>query len=245
MFDYVLNDSAKPALLKDRINYEVMGTNEWKHVHTLNKINNDTIIFYLNNNQIDHHYKPESHLPPTPGFIEQEIDFKERSDNSYGHPWKVIDSSLDISNGLSFFSMPFDKPFELNGSFFGKLNVSINKKDFDLSVTIFELKADETYFRLLGRSNLIRASYSKNRSQRRLLEPGKVESIPVNNSFFTSKRINAGSRLVLVLCVNKNPNWQINYGTGKEVSTETIDDAKIPLKIKWYNNSFIEIPVLK
>jgi hypothetical protein len=37
----------------------------------------------------------------------------------------------------------------------------------------------------------------------------------------------------------------LNYGTGKEVSDETILDAKEPLKIKWYNDSFVKIPVLK
>ncbi len=35
---------------------------------------------------------------------------------------------------------------------------------------------------------------------------------------------------------------QLNYGTGKNVSDETIKDAKEPLQVKWYNDSFIEIP---
>ncbi len=33
--------------------------------------------------------------------------------------------------------------------------------------------------------------------------------------------------------------------TGKEVSDETIDDAKIPSQIKWYINSVIRVPVYK
>ena len=45
--------------------------------------------------------------------------------------------------------------------------------------------------------------------------------------------------------VNKNPFSELNYGTGKEVIKETISDASIPLKIKWYTESFIEIPVWK
>jgi hypothetical protein len=113
----------------------------------------------------------------------------------------------------------------------------------DISVTIYELTPDEKYFKLSGKGTLIRASYSKNRVQRQLLEPGKVETIPINNSYFTSKKIGAGSRLVVVLAVNKSKDWQINYGTGKDVSDETIDDAKIPLQIKWYNSSIISVPV--
>jgi hypothetical protein len=32
-------------------------------------------------------------------------------------------------------------------------------------------------------------------------------------------------------------------GTGKDVSDENLSDATEPLKIKWYNDNFIRIPV--
>ncbi len=50
---------------------------------------------------------------------------------------------------------------------------------------------------------------------------------------------------MIVINVNKSPFEQINYGTGKEVNTETIKDAGQPFKIKWHNHSFIKIPVWK
>ena len=45
--------------------------------------------------------------------------------------------------------------------------------------------------------------------------------------------------------VPKNSAYQINYGTGNEVSDESIADAKEPLKVKWRNDSFIKIPIWK
>jgi hypothetical protein len=90
-----------------------------------------------------------------------------------------------------------------------------------------------------------RASYAKDKSKRQLLHPGKIESIPYSKTFFVSKKISAGSKLVVLLGINKSPDWQINYGTGKDVSAETISDAKEPLEIKWYGNSSIKIPVYK
>ncbi len=45
-----------------------------------------------------------------------------------------------------------------------------------------------------------------------------------------------------MLTVNKNDFAQINYGTGKDVSDETIADAK-PLHVEWHNSSFIDIPL--
>ena len=60
-----------------------------------------------------------------------------------------------------------------------------------------------------------------------------------------SKKISVGSKLVVIINVNKNPDWQINYGTGKDVSDETIEDAKVPLQVKWYNNSVIKVPLMR
>jgi uncharacterized protein len=62
---------------------------------------------------------------------------------------------------------------------------------------------------------------------------------------FMSRKVIKGSKLLLVVGVNKSPDWQINYGTGKDVSDETIKDSGIPLEVKWYNDSYVEIPVYK
>ena len=49
----------------------------------------------------------------------------------------------------------------------------------------------------------------------------------------------------MVINIIKEPFTEINYGTGKNVSEETIADAKEPLIIKWYNDSYIKIPIKK
>jgi uncharacterized protein len=46
----------------------------------------------------------------------------------------------------------------------------------------------------------------------------------------------------VLLDVDKNPFAQINYGTGKDVSDESIQDAGAPLAICWHSNSFINVP---
>jgi hypothetical protein len=58
-----------------------------------------------------------------------------------------------------------------------------------------------------------------------------------------SRALQQGSRLVLVLTVIKGNDRQINYGSGKDVSAETIKDAGAPLVIKWYGDSYVELPV--
>jgi putative CocE/NonD family hydrolase len=242
-FDYILKDSSKPAILKDKVNYQVMGTNEWKHSPSLSKMNNDTLHFYFSNEHVASNYKLVT-KPESAEFIRQKIDFKDRSDTTQSwEQTQIIDSAVNVFNSITFISPVIDQPFEINGAFTGTLITGINKKDMDVSIALYELRSDGTYFTL---SNFLgRASYAKDRSKRQLLQPGKIETIPYNKSFFVSKKISAGSKLIVVLGINKNPNWEINYGSGKDVSKETISDAKEPLKIKWYGNSDIKIPVYK
>ncbi len=48
-----------------------------------------------------------------------------------------------------------------------------------------------------------------------------------------------------MLSVIKEPGREINYGTGKIVSEESIADAKVPLKITWFADSYLDLPVHK
>ena len=77
-----------------------------------------------------------------------------------------------------------------------------------------------------------------------MLEPGKLERLDFASSLrMTSRRLARGSRLVLVASVVKNPRQQINYGTGNDVSDESVADAGEPLTIRWFAGSYVEFPV--
>jgi len=173
------------------------------------------------------------------------VNFADRktTNNSDYYPYPIIKQTLDDTSGLFFLSEPFNESFSIDGTFAGVLKASINKKDMDIGVVFYEALPDGRYFHLsyyLGR-----ASYAKDMSSRKLLTPGKVESIPFDRCRMVSRQISKGSRLLVILNINKNPDAQINYGTGKDVSDETIEDAKTPLNIKWYTDSYINIPVWK
>lgn len=235
--DYILKGKPKPDILKDRVNYQVMGTNEWKHSPSLQKINNDTLTFYLDKQKLS------SKKPVKKCFEKQTVDFNDRErQNNYFTP-SIIFDTLDVSNGLVFTTDPFQTEFEMNGSFTGKLWATINKKDMDVSLALYELMPNGKYFfltRFVGR-----ASFAKNNSKRQLLQPNKKELMPFDNTRFVSKKFGKGSRIVILLNVNKHPFEIINYGSGKAVSDETIKDSGVPLQIKWHNDSFIIVPIWK
>lgn len=242
-FDYVLKGGKKPELIKDKINYEVMGANQWRHAPSLERMSNDPLTLYLTNSKEGNHYKLGASKPGSKSSLDMEVNLAERTSGFNYYPFPIIRDSLDLANTLSFISEPFKEPISVSGTFSGMLKASINKKDMDIIVTLFEVTPEGRYFQLsyfLGR-----ASYAKDMSKRNLLVPGKTESIPFERTRMTSRQLSKGSRLLVVLNINKDSFHQVNYGTGKDVSDETIMDAKEPLKIKWYNDSFIKIPASK
>ena len=110
-------------------------------------------------------------------------------------------------------------------------------------MALYEIMPNGKYFfltRYIGR-----ASYAKNFSKQQLLKPNKKEEIPFDNTRFVSKKISSGSRLAILLNINKHPFEIINYGSGKEVTDETIMDATEPLQVRWHCDSYIKIPVWK
>lgn len=186
------------------------------------------------------------HITNTDEFIRYEMDFSERLDYQKDFEYeklKIIDSTLSVDNQLAFATEPFLSEFELCGQFTGKLKLITNKKDLDIRIVFYEIGKDGTFFNL---SNYLgRASYSKNREKRILLRPNTKEEIIIKNSTFTSKLISEGSRILALISINNNPNWQVNYGSGKRVSDETMKDGIEPLKIKWLTDSYLEFPVFK
>ncbi|QWT86470.1 CocE/NonD family hydrolase [Chryseobacterium sp. PCH239] len=238
-FDYILKGGKKPEILKDRINFQVMNTNTWKHVAHLDKMHNSSLKFYLQDKK---NTSSVFNKPETKNFTTQIVDLKNRDQKDTYYKVSKKDS-IKMTNSVAFESEVLDKDIIMSGNLSGVFNVSINKRDFDTDTSLYQIQPD-------GKSSLlsthiVRASYAKNNEKRQLLEPNKMEQIPINNSYFMSKKIEKGSKLLLLVGVNKSPNWQINYGSGKDVSDETVKDSGKPMEIKWYNDSYVEIPVYK
>lgn len=248
-FDYILKDSVRPGILKDIVNFEILGDNKWMHVSSLNEMYNDSLVFYLNNVANNDKYSLVNAKPKQLDSIEQIVDlkdrtsFKETGEEIMAFPSLLLDSLKKYPEQLRFETMPFESSFVLSGSFIANIVASINKKDFDILIDLYELMPNGKYLALSR--NIQRVSYAKDKTVRTLLHPNKIETIKLENTFITCKKIEKGSKLIAIIGVNKNQNWEINYGTGKEVSQEDMNDAKVPMKIKWFNSSFLNLKILE
>lgn len=238
--DYVMRGGPKPALLKDRVDFEVMGANEWQHAPSLAQMTQRQIPFYFSSTM-----EGGRHVLTRKkgnGTVIETVDFADRStwNNVHSYPGSIIETKLEGKiTEMVYASEPFTKEQVISGAFSGELHITLNKKDADLGLTVFEQLPDGRLFHLaywLGR-----ASYAGHPEKRILLTPGKATRVP----FFTSvvsRLMVPGSRLVVLLDVDKNPFSQINYGTGEEVSEESIKDAGVPLTVRWHGNGFINVP---
>lgn len=249
-FDYVFKGAPKPRILQDQVNYEVMGANVWKHAPSVAGMAARTQRFYLGgaSDRYTLDYKPATSAL----FVTQTVDLTDRTDVERFFPpgpmidqaldeWPIVDTAPNIANSLMFVSAPFTKAPEVSGLFSGRLEFVANKQDFDFGVTLFEVTAENRYFQLAYVWH--RASYAKDRSHRQLLVPGRRTRIAFHAGRLTSRQFQPGSRLAVLLGVIKQPGEQINYGTGKDVSDETIADAGAPLVVQWAGTSFINVPV--
>jgi hypothetical protein len=242
-FNYTLKGGAKPAILADKINYEVTGANVWKHAPSIAAMATESARYFLSaelDGRADHAYRLST--TATAGAIPLSVDLADRRDVDAQTPGGgVQDKGLDSANGLVFLSQPLATATEMSGLFSGHLEFIANKSDFDLEVRLFELSAAGDYFQLAPYWS--RASSVQDLTHRHLLSAGKRQSLDFSSIRLMSRMLKAGSRVVAVLSIIKEPGREINYGTGKEVVDESIVEAKTPLQISWFGGSYLDLPV--
>ena len=170
-FDYVLKGGPKPEILKDRINFQVMGANAWGHAPTLAKMSDRNLDLYLSDTTQDGHHRLMQTAPAQRGYVPETVDFADRTTVNNLYPTARLSEKIDAPGALWYMSDPITQPLSINGQITGTLRASINKRDMDFSMAVYEVMPDGRYFQLAY--YLGRASYARDMSHRRLLKPEK------------------------------------------------------------------------
>lgn len=241
-YAHLFQGGERPALLKDKVNYQVMGADTWRHAPGLEAMSPSRLRLHFDPAQVAGRHGLSTRPARSRDDITLRVDLADRSDADREFPPPMILSpELESSDAIVLASEPMEAAVEFAGLFGAHLEFSTNKRDFDLSLGLYEQLADGSYLQLSY--VLARASQLQDRTRRELLEPGRRYRWDVAAGRLAGRRLAPGSRLVAVLGVPKYPGVQINLGSGKPVADETLADAGEPLRISWYAGSYLDIPV--
>jgi putative CocE/NonD family hydrolase len=242
-FDHVLGGSAAPPLLSAPVNYEVMGANEWRHAASIDAMATGTLRFYLDPAASGEVHHLSQHKISKPSFVHQTVSLRNRKDAAWMPSLDLISKMLATHNQVLYESDPLPKPIELDGLFSARLDFSVNKMDVDLNILLYEHQANGDYVRLFSPTDEIRASYSRDRAHRHLLKAGERQALNFRGERLTSRLLQPGSRVVMILGIGKRPDRELNYGTGNDVSEESIADGAPAIKVRWFSDSYVDLPV--
>jgi uncharacterized protein len=243
-FNSIFKSDPLPALVQQgRVNMEIAGADQWIHAASVDAIAGAPRRLYLEAEREDSGYR----LAPGHGksikFVTQRMDLKDRSDADWRPAGSFVSKTIEAHNGLVFVSKPLTKPLDVAGALAGELDLVTNKMDLDLTLTLYERTNEGENILLTNPGYQFRSSYVHDRVHRRLLQAGTRQRIRFVSDRPFARRLKPGSRVVLVLALNKRADQEINYGSGNDVSADSIADAGPPVRVQWFNDSFIEIPI--
>lgn len=237
---HVLQGAPRPALLQGRVNLQVMGADRWRHAPGLQAVHGKALRLFL-----DTRGRGDTHrlLPVAAaggGRTQLAVDLADRRDADLP-PDTLRPEQLPSRHAIRFVSDPMPSETEIAGSLHGEFDITPSRQDVDLNVALYEQTARGDLL-LLFEPYDFRASYAGHRETRRLLRAGQRQSLAFTVERATARRLAAGSRLVLVIGINKRPDRQVNFGSGKDVNTESTADAQGPLRLRFHPRSHVEIP---
>ena len=256
-YDWVMKGGEKPAFLKQRVAYYLVGPEEWKYADNLEEIATETRRYYLDShdgqpNDVFHAgmlaVEPHVHAPADrftydpldtrPGDLEQVEVEKYLLDQTY---------ALNLfGNGLVYHSEPFEEDTEVTGTLKLGAWISMDVPDTDFVATLYEIRLDGTSVMLTR--DMLRARYRESREHEKLVTPGEVNVYVFDWFTFFSHSIAKGSRLRLVFGCPNSIQTQKNYNSGGDVNSETAVDARvahITLHHDTQHASYLEVPVVR
>ena len=242
-YDWVLGRGPKPALLRDRVTYYMMGANDWRSAHTLEGASSGkNLTLYLD----DPRGTPKNLASPgalstsqprnqSPAMIVSDP----RTLPELAVAKDLVDENLlsqfraKEKDALVFQSAPLAHDTEVAGHMHMNLIVQSDAPDFDLWAQVQMAKADGSAVTLA--TDLRRARFRDGFFKQELLKPNQIVTIPFTFNWI-AWRVPAGAKIRLVLMPLNSPNYQKNYNTGGRIGYEDPNSARVA-HIKVFHDS--------
>ena len=256
-YDWAMKDGAKPAFLKKRVAYYVVGAEEWKYADSLEGISNAVMRFYLvSNGNANDVFRSGALVDEKPGpmaaidtWTYDPLDTRPGAAEPDDEPSFLTSQRAALNlfgEGVVYHSEPFGEATEISG--FPKLTVwlQMDVPDTDLEVDLYEILPDGGSVVLTGAT--MRARYRESLREEKPVPAGKTEKYAFDNFAFFSRRVAKGSRLRLVVRSINSTGAEKNYNSGGLVASEAGKDAKtahVALVHDPQHPSALELPIVK
>jgi hypothetical protein len=255
-YAWTMKSGAKPAFLKKRVAYYLMGADEWKYADSLETIANGSLSLYLTSHgsaaDIFHSgslLAEKSTGSPSDSWIYDPLDNRSGDAEPVENPSYLTNQQGEVNlfgEGAIYHSEPFVAQTEVTGFVKLTLWLTMDVADTDLDADLYEILSDGTSIALT--SATMRARYRSSLRDAKPVPAGKPEQYAFDNFTFFSRRVEKGSRLRLVVHSLNSPGIEKNYNSGGVVAKETSKDARtahIQLLHDAEHASVLELPTVK
>ena len=253
-YDWTMKRGKRPAFLKKRVAYYLMGAEKWKYADSLEQITRKRQKFYLHSNGKANNVFHSGSMNTKPGkgaetdaYVYDPLDKRpaelERKEISN----YITDQTYDLNlfgNGLVYHTDAFPRDTEITGWVKFVTWMSLDVPDTDFQVRLSEVMPNGEVIYLT--QDILRARYRNSLRQEQLVTPDEIDQYVFDGFMYFSRRIAKGSRLRLIICSPNSIYYEKNYNSGGVVAEETARDARVA-HVKLYHNgkypSYLEIPL--
>jgi uncharacterized protein len=234
-YAWTMQDGSKPPFLQKKVAYYVMGAEQWRYADTLDGVTAHEEALYLHSyaNPLDVLSSgllvgtpPRESEPDWYVYDPRDVDPAEvqvAPESAALNDQRIAYAMT--GKQLVYHSVPFEAETEISGFFRLAVWLSIDQPDTDFSVSIYEVSVDGSAIQLT--SDLMRARHRKSLRSEALIRSAAPLRYDFNRFTFVSRRLQARSRLRLIIGPLNSIHAQKNYNTGGEVARETIADARV------------------
>ncbi|HEX7130043.1 MAG TPA: CocE/NonD family hydrolase [Rhodanobacteraceae bacterium] len=253
-FDWVLKGGKRPALLSHRVNYYVMGADEWRHADSLKDLSDHTLRLYLSSPDSDAHDVFHAGLLATaqPGeqpadtFTDDPLELTPANEllKDQGNDPLVHSAEPFKSDRLVYVSDRLPKAITLAGAMQLLANISLDTPDGDVGAEVDAILPDGRTL-VLGQ-DFMRARFRHGVTHAESVKPGAIDPWHFDGFYFTVRELPAGTRLRVVLAPLNIPDLQKNYNSGGRLGYETAKDARtatFSVYLDPQHPSYLEMPL--
>ena len=232
-YAWTMQGAAKPEFLKERVAYYVMGADRWRYADTLESVTVEARPYYL-----DSRANADDVLGS--GLLKLGVVGNGKPDFYVYDPRDVsgaeLEASVDIESlveqrlvyanagkQLVYHTSVFEQDTEVSGFFKLSAWIALDQPDTDFQAKVYEIRPDGSSI-LLSR-DVLRARYRESLRSAKLPKRNEVYLYDFERFAFTSRLVEKGSRLRLVLGPINSIYSEKNYNSGGVVAEESMKDA--------------------